>query len=247
MTGLCARALLRTGLLCLVPLAGASALAGAQELILGWEGDSLGGNGFVMPVFSMPKAGKNAFVLRGSAGYLYYTIRSGTSQTDVTSPGGSFGLAWRARGKKATFTLGPGFEVRRKTSTPDSGPSTEVTEKGFTVAADVYCVANPLTSLYAILSYADANQYAWGRAGFKRQVTNRRFEKPTAWSVGLEITGQGNDEVHTYQAGAVAGLAFLRRQTSLEVRFGYSQRRYPAAPSDHQLYVGVGLYHNFTR
>jgi len=235
------------GLPCLVLLVGASASAFAQELIIGGEGDSLGGNGFVMPVFSIPKTGKNSFVLRGTAGYLYYKTRSGTSETDVSSPGGSLGVAWRTRTKRAAFTLGPGFEVRRKKSTPDSGASTEITEKGFTLQGDVYFQANPLTAFYVILTYGDANRYFWGRAGLKRQVTNRQFVKPTAWGVGLEITGQGNDEVHTYQAGVVTGPTFIKQQTSLEARFGYSLRKYPAAPSDHQLYVGVGFYHNFTR
>jgi hypothetical protein len=235
------------GLLCLVLLVGALARADAQELIIGWEGDSLGGNGFVMPVFSMPKTGKNAFVFRGTAGYLYYTIRGATSQTDVSSPGGSFGVAWRARTKRASFTLGPGVELRRKKSTPDSGASTEVTEKGFTLQGDTYFQPNPLTALYVILTYGDANGYFWGRAGLRRQLTNRQFAKPTAWGVGLELTGHGNDEVHTYQAGIVTGPTFVRQQTSLEARFGYALRKYPVAPSVHQVYFGVGFYHNFTR
>jgi hypothetical protein len=235
------------GLFWLVVLVGATLRADAQELIIGWEGDSLGGNAFVMPVFSMPKTGKNAFVLRANAGYLYYTIRSGTSETDVTSPGGSLGVAWRARTKRATFTIGPGFEVRRKTSTPDSGDSTEITEKGFTLQGDTYFQPNPLTALYVILTYGDANGYFWGRAGLRRQLTNHNFAKPVAWGVGLELTGHGNDEIHTYQVGVVGGPSFIKQQTSLEARFGYSVRNYPSAASVHTVYFGVGFYRNFTR
>jgi Cellulose biosynthesis protein BcsS len=219
--------------------------AGAQELIMGWEGDSLGGNAFVMPVFSVPKQGKDSLVFRGSAGYLYYTIQ-GATETRVHSPGGSFGVAWRTHTRRATFTLGPGVEIRRKESIPDIGSSTTVTEKGLTLGGDVFFLPDPLTSVYVNASYGRANRYTWSRAGFKRQLNNKHFDKPTSWSIGLEVTGQGNYEVTSYQVGIVGGPSFPQKKMSLEVRAGISQRKSPGGPTDHLFYAGIGFYRNFT-
>jgi hypothetical protein len=219
--------------------------AGAQELILGFEGDSLGGNALAMPVFSFPKTGKNSLVLQANGGYLYYTIR-GETDTVVHSPGGSLSLGWRARTARATFTVGGGYEVRRKESIPATGPSTTVTENGFNVQGNAYFMPNPLSALYLIATYGDANRYTWVRGGFKRQLTNKRFEKPTSWSIGAEFTGQGNYEVTTYQAGLVGGPSFPKKKMSLEARAGISQRQSPGGPKEYLFYGGVGFYKDFT-
>jgi cellulose biosynthesis protein BcsS len=230
--------------LCLACLLLAST-TGAQELILGFEGDSLGGNALAMPIFSFPSTGKNSLVVQANGGYLYYTIR-GTTDTVVHSPGGSLSLGWRARTARATFTVGAGYEVRHKESIPETGPSTTVTERGITIQGNAYFMPNPLTALTLIATYGDANRYTWVRGGYKRQLTNKRFEKPTSWSIGGEVTGQGNNEVTTYQIGLVGGPSWPKKKMSLEVRAGISQRQSPGGPKEHLFYGGVGFYKDFT-
>jgi hypothetical protein len=232
------------GSFCLACLILAST-AGAQELILGFEGDSLGANGLVIPVFSIPRTGKNSLILQANGGYLYYTIR-GETDTVVHSPGGSLGVAWRARTSKATFTVGGGYEVRRKESIPAAGLSTTVTEDGFTLQGNAYYMPNPLTALYLIATYGDANRYTWCRGGYKRQLNNKKFDKPTSWSIGAEFTGQGNYEVKTFQAGLVGGPSFPKKKMSLEARAGVSQRQSPGGPKEYLFYGGVGFYKDFT-
>jgi hypothetical protein len=220
--------------------------AQAHEFIAGWEGGPGNGYGFLEPVFSFPDSGLgSAFVIRPAVSYLYYDTVDVTGTTHVTSPGASLGLAYRLSTLRLTLTLGPGFEIRQEHRELPDGSVQNDTQRGATFAADAFFQATSLTSCSLIASYGEANRYAWGRAGIKRQITNTDFRGHEALSLGLELTEQGNYDVHRDQAGGVLGWEFLKARASVQFRAGASRSRYPNGPSDTHAYFGVGFYHAY--
>jgi hypothetical protein len=73
-------------------------------------------------------------------------------------------------------------------------------------------------------------------------MTNTDFRGREALSLGLEVTEQGNYDVHRDEAGGVLGWEFLKARTSVQFRVGASRSRYPNGPSDTHAYFGVGFY-----
>jgi hypothetical protein len=234
---LCLLSVAATGLLCLLPGA-----AEGQELIAGWEGASGRGYAFLSPVLGVQLSQRHALVIRGAASYLYYEFPEAAGITDVTSPGAAAGLAYRLRGRRATATIGPGFELRRTTRQPSAGTRSRATERGLTAQGDIFFQPTPLTTLSLIASYGHANRYIWTRLGLKRQVTNPRFTEPAALGLGLEVTGQGNRDVRSYQAGAVFALDLVRASASLQLRGGYARLSYADASKESRAYFGAGFY-----
>ncbi len=219
--------------------------AQAQELVGGWEGDGPDGYAFLSPAWGVDLGGGDSLVFRGAASYLYYTTHDAGGSTDVSSPGGSLGLAFRYRTPRLTLTFGPGYEARQTRRSPATGTSETVQERGFTLQGDAYFQATRLTTLTAIASYGDANRYAWARAGLKRQVTNTSFTEPTALLLGVELTGQGNYEIHTAQAGGLLEVAFLKAHGSLQLRGGFSRSTYRDGSRQQRAYFGLGFYRAF--
>jgi hypothetical protein len=221
----------------------AAADAGAHELIGGWEGGPSNDYAFIEPVFSFPETGNgSAFVLRPTIEYLYYEARETSGLTKVSSPGVSLGIGWRLRTPRLTLTIGPGYEARWERRNLSDGTELKDTLKGFTASADAFFQANPLTNLFLITTYGDANHYAWTRAGIKRQVTNVEFKRSTAISLGVELTEQGNSDVRRDQAGGLLEFAFLNTHTSLQLRSGYSRSRNADGSIQRQPYFGIGVY-----
>ncbi len=216
-----------------------------QELIMGWEGGPSNGYGFAMPVFRLPKDGANSLVIRPSGSFLYYNFPEAGGFTAVSSPGAAFGLAYRLHTQKVTFTIGPGIETRWDHRSRADGTQTDKTQAGVTAQGDVFLQPSPLTSVTVIGSYGHANRYAWSRAGFTRQVTNREFKRSSALQLGAEVTGQGNRDVRQIQAGSVLGVAFLHAHSSLQFRSGYARLRFADSSIETRPYFGVGLYKAF--
>lgn len=229
---------------CLVPV---GVLCGQTvEFISGWEGDGVTrGYVFASPVLSWKLSQNSALVLRGSVSYLYYDFPEFGGITQVSSPGGSFGVALRRTTPRMTLTIGPGYEIRETSRQFTFGPELEVDERGYTIQGDVYATPSSLSALYGIMSYGAANEYIWTRAGAKRQLSNRDFKGPTALGIGAELTAQGNYDVRSYQAGGLIEIAFLRARGSLQLRGGYSRLEYSEAPAESKPYFGIGVYRAF--
>jgi cellulose biosynthesis protein BcsS len=219
--------------------------ARGQELIAGWEGGPSNGYAFVSPVFTVPSSDRNMFLIRPTVSDLYYNFREAGGFTDVTSPGASIQLGYRLQIPRLTFTIGPGFEVRWDHRQLATGQKVNTTQKGATVEGDAFFQANPLTSLNIISSYEGANHYFWTRAGMKRQVTNTDFSRPAALSIGAEVTGQGNHDVHQFEAGGMLELGLPRAHSSLQFRVGYAHLWFVDGSTDSRPYFGVGFYHRF--
>ncbi|MBI1954897.1 MAG: cellulose biosynthesis protein BcsS [Acidobacteria bacterium] len=219
--------------------------ASAQEIVGGWEGDATRGYAFGMPVFSIGLTERNFLVLRGSGSHLYYTLPEVGGETEVSSPGANAGLAYRLRTPQVTFTLGPGYEMRWTRRRLADSSQVRETERGFNLQGDIFFQATPLTNLNAIVSYGEANEYLWSRAGIKRQVTNTEFQGPASLIFGMEGTAQGNDDIRVYQAGGLFEVAFPRARASLQFRGGYSQEQFPNGQINRRPYYGAGLYWAF--
>jgi hypothetical protein len=230
-----------TVLLLFVPMEAAM----GQEWIAGWEGGPSNGYGFVMPVFSLPNEGTHSFVIRPSGGYLYYNFREAGGFTNVSSPGAAIGVAYRLRTKKATFTIGPGFEIRWEHRDSANGSKINNNLRGATGQGDVYYQATALTSLSLNGSYEESNHYVWSRAGAKRQITNRDFKRSSALSLGAEVTRQGNHDVHQFQAGVLFEVGLTHAHGSLQFRSGYARLEFADGSGETRPYFGVGLYKAF--
>lgn len=218
--------------------------APGQELIAGYEGDGEGGYGFATLVFEAPKDKPRAFVLRLTGSYLHYGYPEAGGDTEVDSPGGALAVGLRLRGGRTTFTIGPGIEVRQKTSAFASGSEVEETLVGAVLQADLYSMPSPTTALFAFASWNGADDYLWGRAGGKLQVSNRSFAGSASWLVGAQVTAHGNDEVDVVQVGPLVELS-LKTGGSFQLHGGWSWRGYPAAPSRSQAYAGLSYYRRF--
>lgn len=219
--------------------------AAAQEIVGGWEGETKRGYGFFSPVFSWKMTDRSFFVLRGSGSYLYYRTPEVGGDTEVRSPGAALGVALRFRTPRVSLTIGPGYETRWTRRELAGGQTVRVTEHGVTAQGDIFFRATPLTNLNLIASYGDANEYVWVRGGLKRQISNKDFSGPVSLIIGVEGTGQGNDELRVYQAGGLFELGLPRTRGSLQFRGGFSRERFPNGTMNSRPYVGVGCYFGF--
>lgn len=215
------------------------------ELVAGWEGYGGHGYAFVSPAVVAGSEGAWSAVIRGTAGYLYYTLPDPGGDTRVTSPGAALAVGPRLRLGRLTSTITVGYEVRDTKREPAQGAAETVREKGVTLQGDAFFQATPLSTFSLIASYGAANRYVWSRAGWKRQVTNRSFREPTALSLGLEVTGQGNGDLRAYSAGALFEVAFLPGHASLQLRGGFGTTDYAQGGSAANAYGGIGFYKRF--
>lgn len=220
-------------------------LAGDVEIIAGWEGNDARGYGFVSPVWTIANSKHFALKPRVALSHLYYALPEAGGETNVISPGASASLGLNFRGQKASLTLAPGYEIRKTTRSLSDGRKLDVDEFGSLFQAELFVQPSPLTTLFAIGSYGVANRYTWARAGLKRQLTNRNFSGRSAFSVGAEVTGQGNFESRARQAGALVELAFLRSHSSLQLHAGYGETVYQDGSTAQEPYYGIGLYRHF--
>ena len=219
--------------------------AKGQEFVAGWEGSPSSGYGFVMPVFSIPRQGTSSFVIRPSGSYLYYNFREAGGFTVVTSPGAALGVAYRLRTKKATLTIGPGYESRWEHRKQADGSKSDVNHRGLVGQGDLYYSATSFTAFTLNGSYQESNHYVWSRAGLKHQITNKSFERGSALALGAELTAQGNRDVHQLQAGALFEVGLPHAHGSLQFHSGYARLQFADASREARPYFGVGVYKAF--
>ena len=186
--------------------------------------------------------GHHALVIGGSASYLYYSFPDSGGPTAVTSPGASAVLGYRLRTERLATTLSALYELRRTWEDPAALPATRRAERGVAGEGDLWFRAAPLTVLEAIASYSGANHYLWARTSLKRQLTDRQFQGPVAFGVGVEGTLQGDRDVRTYQGGVVLALELVRSDGSLELRSGYARLQYSDQTAESKPYFGVSFY-----
>jgi hypothetical protein len=220
-------------------------LSFGEELVAGWEGASSRGYAFVSPMISLQRGDPFALVLRATASYLYYDFPEAAARTEVRSPGQALGAALRYSGPRVSVSFGPGYEIRQTKRRSATGGETRNEERGWTLEGNLFFQASALTNLSAIVSYGDANNYFWARAGVKRQISNAGHQRPTSLHVGAEITRQGNADAKSDQLGGLFEIAFPGRRASLQLRSGYSRFKNRDGSRFTEPYFGVGVYRAF--
>ncbi len=225
-----------------VLLMGYSQRLTAQELVMGWEGSSARGYGFLSPMMTMHRGEQISWILRAAASYLYYDSRDATGTTEVRSPGESLGIAVRYAGPKLTFTFGPGYEIRQTRRRPAGGVETNENEHGATFQGDILIQAAPFTTVSLLGSYGQANKYYWVRGGIRQQISNLDQQGDTTLRAGIETTRQGNDDLTSSQVGGVFEIAYPGSGASLQLRCGYLRREDADGTRDSGVYFGVGSY-----
>lgn len=222
-----------------------NAMAGSFDMVTGWEGNETQGYTFFSSTYNTA-IGKNVYIVfRASANYLYYEFYDVDRRTDVRSPGTDAGIALRFNIGRASLSLGPGYEIRQTERNYENGGSTEKTEEGYNLQGSLYLQAASHTILQIISSYSDANEYIWTRGGIKYQLTNKNYQGPTALSLGVEFTGQGNDDKNTLSGGILFEIAFVRKKLSIQMRTGYPFYDSEESSEDSKPYFGAGLYKAF--
>lgn len=219
--------------------------AGEIELIAGWEGSTARGYGFISPVWTMAGGKHFAIKPRASISHLYYNLPSPAGTTEVTSPGASAALGINLRSSKVSFTVAPGYEVRRTSRKLPDGQAVEAEERGPMLQSELFIQPSPLTTLFGIGSYGKANRYTWARAGVKRQLSNRDYKGRAAFGAGVEVTAQGNFESRARQAGVLIELAFPRSHASLQLHAGYGASEYESSAEEMEPYFGLGFYRRY--
>lgn len=220
--------------------------AGTSEILAGWEGDSFAqGYAFLGAGRLLPVSNLTSIPVRLTASYLYYDFREAGTITRVTSPGLTLLAGPRYSSARGSFTLLAGAEVRREHREPDAAAVTWQTVPGVVgqVEADYGLVPRWRGTLLA--NYAGAARYVFTRAAIRWQATNPSWSGPTVLVLGLEGTGQGNDESRAAEAGAVLDLSFVPQKFSLAARGGYKDAWSPGAEHRRGICFGLGLYHRF--
>jgi hypothetical protein len=207
----------------------------AQDVVAGWEGDGTAGYAFVAPTAGIPVTASQSVLFRATASFLYYNSLA-DGPTDVRAPGGAVVIGYRWHDSRANLAVFGGFERRR---------IHRRWEEGVAASGEMFLSATRLTQVSALVSYAQANRYTWVRAGAKHQLTNTDFSAPRSVSVGIEATAQGNRDVTNYELGAVLEHAWLRADTSVQFRAGYSRSAFPSGADQRKPYFGIGIYRRF--
>lgn len=221
------------------------------EFIAGFEADTHGtGYGFAGPAYVHPIRPNLAVTGRVFASYLYYEFEEAGGTTSVRSPGVSPMLGLRF-GSRSFFQVLAGPDIRwREEEFEAGGVEVETEDDGATVgasiAAEAYTNPSDRDVIHGIVTYGTVDEYVWGRLGYKRQLTNLGWQgSGPAWFLGVEVTGQGNDDIRSFQVGPMTEVVFSPSNLSLSVRAGYKKSTFDAAPDRDGPYFGVGLYKRF--
>lgn len=220
--------------------------AGASELLGGWEGDNFAqGYAFLGAGRLLPVSDRMTIPVRLSASYLYYDFREAGTTARVTSPGLTLLAGPRYSCARGSLTLLAGAEVRREHREPGAAAATWETVPGAVGQVEADCGLAPRWRGTLLANYAGAARYVFTRGALRWQATNPSWSGPTTLVLGLEGTGQGNDESRSGEAGAVLDLSFVPQKLSLAVRGGYKDAWSPGAEHRRGIYFGLGFYRRF--
>lgn len=220
------------------------------EFIAGYEGDTHGtGYGFAGPAYVHPLRPRLAFTARVFASYLVYEFEEAGGTRKVRSPGVNPSVGLRF-GATNFVQLLAGLDVRRREDSFE-GPGGVGSRKdrdtrvGASFGAEWYTNPSDRDNVHALVNYGTVDKYTWARLGYKRQLTNVGWQEPLALFGGVEVIGQGNDDIRSMQAGPLVELNFVRARTALMLRGGYKRSTFDAAPDRSGPYFGIGLYKRF--
>ncbi len=236
-------------LLCLV---GPVTHARGAELFGGWEGDTnIQGYAFVSLGVAGPLTPRISVAARITSSYLYYEFPEGSATVDVTSPGVDFLVGPRlAVGDGGSLLVVGGVELRRNTEeAADRVKGTVTKEEDNRTAARaqalLYLPFRQQNVGMLLVDYGDANQYIFSKLVLKRRVTALREGTTTSAMLGVDVTGQGNDDVRSFQVGGLIELSFVNVPLNIGLRAGYKRSRFADDTSWDGAYFGADFYTRF--
>jgi hypothetical protein len=216
------------------------------EGLAGWEGDGFGqGYGFVGAGAVTPIGPRLALVTRLSASYLYYSFESSGSTTSVSSPGVTGMSGVRATLDRGTVAVLGGYETRWEDRRSDAGGEETSVSGGGVLQADTDLGFGRRWRGFLFANYAGAARYLFSRMAVRWQATNLEWTTPTAFFVGIEGIGQGNDESAAAQGGPFLEWSFAPQRLSAAIRGGYKDSWSPDGPHRRGAYAGLSVYHRF--
>jgi hypothetical protein len=216
------------------------------ELIGGFEADTHGSAyGFFGPGYVHPIRPNLAWTARAFANYLAYEFTGADGETQVRSPGLSASAGLRFGGKNwFGVNAGPEVRWRRTELTRPNGQTIESDETsvGANVGAEAYVNPTSHNNLHAIVNYGTVDKYTWARVGFKEQISNRSWQGSNATFLGVEVIGQGNDDIRSTQIGGFFEVTRVPANLSLMFKVGYKRSTFDVGPNKTGPYVAVGFY-----
>jgi hypothetical protein len=221
------------------------------ESIGGFEGDTHDtGYGFFGPAYNHPISENVAITGQVFGTYLFYEFdNSQGGRTSVRSPGISPAVGLRF-GRKTTvkFTVGLSAKHESREIRDHSAFALAETDRwrtGASLGSDLYWNLTSRDNIHALVNYTTQDRYLWTRAGYKRQVSNLDWKGHTTLYLGVEGITQGNKDIWSNQAGALAEVLLVPSHVSLMFRGGYKRSTFDIGPDKSGPYYGVGLYKRF--
>lgn len=219
---------------------------GTAELLGGYERDTHGASyGFLGAGYVRGIRPGLSWVARGNVNLLSYEFDSFDGQTQVRSPGvgAAFGLQFGTK-NFVRLMAGPEIKWRRTEITPVNGISR--TDSDVRVGANIGAemIVNPTShsNLMGLVSYGTADKYTWARLGFKQQISNHDWQGPRTLALGVDVTGQGNDDIRSTSIGGLAEVTFVPQALSIQFRAGYKRSTFDIGSNKTGPYFAVGFY-----
>jgi hypothetical protein len=234
------------GCVCVALLLAPGRARAGVELGVGWEGNATRGSAYTSSAWAFDGGPGSAIVLRVSESAFYYRLNDGFEETRESSLGGSLEVALRFCLGEAVLTAGPGIEVRQEVSSFSSGDALSEWGFGPTFSLDAYAPLDSITYGSLAASYSHASRYFWVRSALFEQEFDRRFEGPVGIALGIELTGQGNDEIHLVQVGAVIEIDFADLPGVLSLRAGHSRLESDGFMTTRAGYFGAEFSYGFS-
>ncbi len=213
----------------------------------GWEADShSNGYAFTALGYTQPVTPGVALTMRVSAGYLYYQFPENGGVTKVTSPTFALLAGPQFSGQRVSLTLTAGAEtstITRENAAATGQTKTTEHQVSAVLNGTFWAQLSQRWDFLYIANYEDANKYTWMRGTTKYRVTEQ--DRPVSFSVGPEVTAQGNADIKSLQGGGMLEVYFRPASLSLDVRGGYKSSTFPQGPSQTGPYWGAGFYTQF--
>ena len=204
------------------------------------------GYGFFGPQYIRPFRPNVAFIGSVNANYLFYEFDNPTGHTNVRSPGVNVmgGLMFGSRNWFAV-QAGPSFR-RRWIEAVDGTGNVMQSEKdihvGFNLGASAWYDPTTHNNVFAMYNYDTVDNYHWGRLAFKEQLANRSWQRSWTPYLGVEYTGQGNENIASHRFGPFVEVAHAASSISVMVGAGWKRSDFDFGPDKGGTYFSIGFY-----
>jgi len=218
------------------------------ESNIGFEGDTHAtGFGFVGPQYIHPVASQASVVAGANVNYLHYSFNNfGGGKTHVNSPGVNAVAGLRVGGRNwVQFALGPGFKHRSITLEDASNTHLSTTHEnrwGMNYNATMYLNPTNRNNVLGMYHYGTEDKYTWSTLRFLQQVNNFNGQGSRSHYLGVQVVGQGNKDVHSFQAGPIFEIVHVRSTTSVALGAGWKRSWYPIGPDQNGPYFTIGIW-----